>query len=264
MMSELLSTLIMTRLREAADKLVRPKERNGTLDRLTEACNDIANGKARAIIKEGLPDAEVSYRRSPVLIKPPRVEEYVSARRALDVKARRMPSNWTGPTATTIGKDTTLLEYVRVREQEQAALAPGKVSQSVDQTLDSVEDMALRTELRFVLAHARQAEQDLRRLKEGMRRMRPTIDIDSLIAGRGAVEMPKSLEVAAVSGVRALPHEGSEEDFKQALIVVLKLTDPKFLSKFGLEFNAEFGNVVERKTRFELITTNELVALRTI
>lgn len=261
-MSESLAARIMARLRDTADRQARPKERNGTLDRLVEACNDIADGKARAIIKEGLPEAEVNYRRPLVLIKPPRVEEYVLARRALDVRARRIPSPWTGPTATTIRKDAGLLEYVRVREQEQAAVVPGKVKQSVDQTLDRIEDMALRTELRFLLSHARQAEHDLRRLKEGMRKLRPTIDVESLISGRGTGKMPELEQ----SGIGALPvhHKSGGDNLAHAFTAVLKLTNQRLLSKCGLEFSEEFGNVVERKTRFELITADELAALRAI
>lgn len=262
-MSELLSAQIMTRLRDEASKQARPKERNGTLDRLVEACNHIASGEARAVIKEGLPDFEAYYRRTPTLIKPPRVEEYVLARRMLDVKARHMPSSWTGPIAATIRKDPGLLEYVRVREQEQAAVAPGKVVPSVDQTLDRIDDMALRSELRFVLARARQAEHDLIRLKLGMRKLRPTIDVESLITGRGTGEMPNACSASEIPAL-PVPHRRSDTDLMHGIATVFKLMNSEFLAKFGLEFNAEFGNVVERRTRFELITAEELAALRAI
>ena len=260
-MSESLSNQIMARLREEASKQSRPKERILTLDRLVEACDDIANGKARQIIRQGLPDAEIYYHRTPTLIKPPRIEEYIRARRALDVHARRTPSSWTGPLATTIRKDPKgLLEYVRVREQEQQAAAPNKVSRSIEQKLDQIEDMALVAELRFVLARARQAQHDLLRLKEGMRKLRPTIDVESLISGRGAGAIPYE-----PAGTPALAQRGkSEGDLSRALTAVLKLMNPKFLSKCGLEFNSAFGNIVERKTRFELITADELSALRAI
>jgi hypothetical protein len=161
--------------------------------------------------------------------------------------------------ATTIRKDAGLLEYVRAREQEQGASAPAKVTPSVDQILDRVEDMALRAQLRFIMAKARQAEHDLRRLKEGMRKLRPTIDIDSLIAGNpieGSLSTPQPL---ALSG----PAERNDTALR-ALTAVMKLSATSVLSKCGLEYNEEFGNVVERKTRFELFTSEELAALRSI
>ena len=142
-MNQTLSGKLMEKLRRDADTLARPVERHRTLDRLLEACNDIASGKARGIVKQGLPEAEVNFRRSYTRIKPPRIEEYVLARRSMDVKAGSAPSAWTGPMAATIRKDGALLEYVRVRESEQAGVAPEKVTPTIDQTLDRIEDIAL-------------------------------------------------------------------------------------------------------------------------
>lgn len=253
-MSELLSSQIIAKLRSAADTQARPKERHGTLNRLEEACGDIASGRARVIIKSGLPDAEMHYRRSPTLIKPPRIEEYVLARRAMDVKAKRIPSIWTGPTAATIRKDVSLLEYVRVREQEQAAVRPGKIANSAERLLEQVEDLGARTELRFLLARARRCEQDIQRLKEGLRSMRPSLDIDALMAGR--------IEGLQAPSIQAFARE--DVNVSLAVNAILRLTDTTFLSKCGLELDAEFGNVVERRTRVELISSDELSALRAL
>jgi hypothetical protein len=261
-MSELLSSMMLKGLRESANKLARPAERHATLDRLVEACDAIAGGEAHATLMKANSDAEIHFRRRPTLVKPPRVEEYVYARRVIDVTAKR-PSAWTGPIATTIRKDAGLLEYVRAREQEQIATVPGKVTPSVDQTLDMVEDMALRAQLRFILAKARRAEQDLRRLKEGMRKLRPTIDLEQLMAGHISTDrqgLPAQPLIPAVLG----DSPDREAILLQALTAVMKLSTPGLLSKCGLELSVEFGNVVERKTRFELITADELSALRSV
>lgn len=262
-MSDALSTQIFARLRSEADQSSRPKERHGTLDRLFEACNDISSGKARAIVKEGFSDAEVNFRRSPTLIKSARIEEYVFARRAIDAKAKRVPSQWTGPVSTTIRKDTDLREYVQVRQQEQTAAVVGKVSESSDKLLDKIGDLALASEIRFVLSKARQTENDFKRLKAGMRMLRPTFDIDGLING---LTRPENFTEQVPAELPALPapQPFDAKTLKVFTTAVLKLTDGKFLSKFGLELNLDYGNLVERKTRFELFSSEELAALKAL
>ncbi len=259
-MSDALSSRILERLRSEADASVRPKQRNATLDRLVEACNDITSGKALAIIKRGLPDVEVNFRRQPVKLIPIRIQEYVEARLAIDVTARIARSEWTGPRDLTIRKDPGLYEYVQIRAQEQLAANPGKLVEKVDRTLDQVEDLALRSKLRFVLAHARQESNDLRRLKAAMRKMRPTIDVDAII--KGIIPVDSSPSASNSGAVPALPSPADDQNSVHAVTAVLKLQNSKFLSKCGLEYSPEFGNVFESKTRFELITNEELVALR--
>jgi hypothetical protein len=260
-MSDQFSDRILVALREDAGKRSRPAERNATIDRLVEACEDIANGRARSVIKEGLPHAEVSFLRACVPIKPPRIHEYVRARFQLDLQARRQHSQWTGPTATTLRKDAKLLEYVRAREQEQLALVPGKVKRSADQVIDEISDLGLRTELRLLFARALQSEQDLNRLKEGMRRMRPTLDIDLLIAGKIT---PRDF----AQQVTALPSDRSKgprkDDLAHAIAALAKLRNSSVLSRCGLELNKDHGNLVEKTTRFELLTRQELEGLRAL
>lgn len=254
-MSETTSEQIMARLRADADERARPKERHGTLDRLKEACDEIASGRALKVVQDGFPEAAFNFRMSPVLVKPPRIEEFVLARRGIDARARRK-SEWVGPMSTTIRKDTSLLEYVRMREQEQLAVSPMKVTKAVERCLDDIEDLGLRAEIRFRLARAAQVEQDLRRLKEGMRRMRPTIDVDALVEGRKQ-EIANDLP-AAQSVAEAKP----SQSVAQLVSAVSRLTDPRSLSKCGLVYNVEFGNVTERSSRFELLTADEVRALR--
>lgn len=254
-MSDSLSSQLMAALRIDADDRLRPKERHGTLDRLEEACNAIAAGGALAVVRDGYPDAAFNFRRTPVLVKPPRIEEYILARRGIDVQARRVPSPWVGPIATSIRKDAKLLEYVRTREHEQLALSPTTVSKSVERALDQIEDLGLRAELRFRLARARQSESDLRRLKDGMRAMRPTVDIDALIEGRKS-------DAGASASLAALVVVQDKQIAADLVTAVMKLTDARALAKCGLEFSDSFGNVIERKSRFELLTSNEVRALK--
>lgn len=260
-MSDLVSHQLLEKLREAANGQLRPGERNGTLDRLVEACDAIASGQAHVVVKEGLPHAEFNFKRKPTLIKPPRIEEYVLARRALDLGKKRIPSTWTGPMAVTIRKDPALLEYVRTREQEQVAGAGGRVAPSADRVIDRIEDLALRSELRLLLARGRHAEQDLLRLKSAMRRLRPTFDVERLVLG---AENNASGVPATSSHTLPAPAGATDAKLRLAAIAIMRLSDQRFLAQFGLELSAEFGNVIERRTRAELISAEELAAFQTL
>lgn len=253
MTSESLSTRMLASLRKEADESSRPKERNGTLSRLEEACNAIASGSARAIVGQGLPSAEVNFRRSPVRIVPPRIEEFVLAKRALDGRAGRIPSSWTGPTATTLRKDRKLLDYVRARDQELAAASGRFVPKTADKLLDDVQDLALRSELRLLLARGRQAETDLIRLRQGMRMLRPTVNIDLLIAGNPGQGEPESGGNALAIRETLDTHDVG----RRLLSIASKLTNSSALSRFGLEVHPEFENIVERKTKAELLDSDE-------
>ncbi|QEE24398.1 hypothetical protein CS053_07675 [Rhodanobacter glycinis] len=87
-MSELISEQILARLKKEAGETGRPEQRLATLERLVEACNAVADGSALSLMQKGNPAAEAHFRRRWVSIVPPRIEDYVIARRALDLLAR--------------------------------------------------------------------------------------------------------------------------------------------------------------------------------
>lgn len=252
-MSEMLSKQLMTSLREHAASCGRPNERNGTLDRLEEACDAIASGKAAGLIDRVLPDLAFRYRRPLVIIRPARIEEYVQARRLADGTAKRLPSRWTGPTAITIRKDARLLEYVKTRAAEQEGGVAAKVPDSAESMLSSVPDLSLRAELRLRLAKGHQAQQDLLRLREAMRLLRVPSEL------YGASETPALGSDIAVPADTFLA-----EAVSIAAQVLGKLTTTQHLVRCGLEYVAEVGNVVERRTRYELLTADDIQALRRI
>lgn len=260
-MSEPISSGLMDTLRRDAESSSRPKQRSATLDRLIKACDDIASGQALAIVKQGAPELAVYFRRQPVKLLPVRIQDYVEARYAIDVHAKKS-SEWTGPRDLTIRKDAGLYDYVRARARECEATAPGKLTKSADRLLDQVEDLPLQAELRFALAHGKQATHDLMRLKDVFRKLRPTIDVEAVIRGVTATGEAACLEapepaVSHTSGVSA-------EVMDQAVRAVMKLQDPLSLSRCGLKFNIENGNVVELRTKAELLTSEELLALRVL
>lgn len=249
------SELIIFRLREEADRMERPEIRHATLDRLVEACDAIASGEARKVIKQGYPKAEVNFQRPPVAIKPPRVEEYVVARRAIDQRKGVSPSSWTGPVAASLRKEMDgMLAYVRAREEEQGTTRIPKTATPVEEALESLSDHVLKTRLRRELAEGRQAVHQLAVLKRAISTLRPTFDIDDFVRG--------DLAESAAPSVQALPAPPRlmNNREQEALSVLLaRLTNDVELSEFGLTFDGR--RVKHRDTRGTLVSPEMLSAL---
>jgi len=249
------SELIMVRLRGEADHMERPEIRHATLGRLVEACDAIASGEARKVIKQGNPKAEVYFQRPPVSIKPPRVEEYVAARRAIDQRNGVSPSSWTGPVAASLRKEMDgMLAYVRAREEEQGKTRIPKTATPVEEALESLPDHILKARLRRELAEGRQAVNQLAVLKRAICTLRPTFDIDAFIRG--------DLTESAAPSVQALPAparlvNSGEQEALSALLA--RLTDDGGLSEFGLTFDGR--RVKHRNTRDTLVSPEALSAL---
>lgn len=250
---------ILSQLRDDAQVCGRPSERLATLQRLEESCDAIASGQAESVIRAGLPEALHNFRRKPVLIRPPRIEEFVLAKRTLDLKAKRLPSPWSGPMATSLRKDVALLEYVRARAAEQLAAGGSQAAPSVEKLLDGVTDVAIRSELRFVLAQGRQARQDLLRLKEAMRKLRPTLpSVDASSVGSDCPGMDISSVLPPAADI------ARDATQANALIAFKKLINPSHLARCGLEYVPSSGCVVERKTRIEFLSRDEVNALNVL
>lgn len=254
LVTELLSEMVLARLRDEAAKCGRPKERLATLDRLTEACDAIASGAARKLVQRYRPDAAFHFARATTPIIPPRVDDYVRAKQAED-GARRQATSWTGPTATTLRKDKGLLEYVRARAAEQGAAVAPRTPDSLEALLAGVTDLALRAELRIRLARGHRAEQDALRLKQAMRLLRAPMDIEPPGAGTRALPRPTDEEVSAVPRADVVA---------TAILILGKLTTKQHLARCGLEYLPDVGNLVERRTRYELLTREDLRALASL
>lgn len=258
------SSLILARLRAEADKLERSDIRHATLNRLVEACDAIASGAARKVIRQGNPQAEIHFQRTPVSIKPPRIEEYVVARRLIDQRNDILQSDWTGPIASSIRKESRgLLAYVRAREAEQQITPIPKARAPVEEALEAIEDRILKMRLRRELAQARQATNELAVLKRAMLTLRPTFDIDSVIRSAGSTLPSDAANPVAAS----LP-----ETNKKAVELVVQppglealrslfrlLSDDSQLSEFGLTFDGR--RVKHRDTRTTLVSAEALAAL---
>lgn len=256
------ATQILERLRIEAQALGRPEQRLATLDRLEEACNDIASGKAAEYVQAAA-RAEPSFKgtydtyfkRPPIAIRPPRIEEYVKARRTLDQR-KGIKSIWTGPTGVTIrGEAEGMLAYVRRREAEQDN--PGKKvkrSPALEDYIDQIPDLSGRQAVRFALDDGREAKRQLHLLKQGLLKI-PGIDVHAILGQRsGSSALPAPVESAS-------PTLGLSEAETEALQkLVERLTDSTALAGHDLEYD---GNRIKNKaTKAALVEKPELAVLK--
>lgn len=256
------SDKIMERLRIEAQERGRPAQRLATLDRLEEACNDIASGKASEFIRSaGQADPSLKeaydnhYKRGVVAIKPPRIEEYVKARRIFDQR-KGVKSAWTGPTSVTLRSEPDgMLAYVRKRETEQENLArKGKRSPALDDDIDQIADMSTRQRVRFALDDGREAKRQLNLLKQGLVKI-PGIDVHAIL------EQHFDPAARSTSTTSALLSSGLTAADTQILRnLVARLTDVTTLASHELEYDGQ--RIKNKATNQALIEKPELAVLK--
>lgn len=257
-MSEPLSSVILARLRADAKSLGRPDVRNRTLDRLEAACDAISDGTARAVVKRGNPSAYGNWRTPHLAIIPPRIEEYVLARRAIDLKEGVYSSEWTGPVASSLRKEGDgMLAYIRAREHERRTPTEKKEASRTQQEwwhlVDSIEDDTLKARLMRELSEGREAKNQVTALKAAVRLCSVTFDIEAYLRGgnpANAVALP------------ALPPPEAIFPMDEIVRLVERLTSLQELACFDLECDGK--RVKQRRTKATLIEAPELAALRAL
>lgn len=260
-MSELLSEQVLRRLRYEAAETGRPDQRLATLERLVQACDAVADGSALPVVQRGNPAAEMHFRRRWVSIVPPRIEEYVIAKRAIDRKeGRRSP--WTGPVASSLRKEGDgMLAYVRARELERKGTLESGVSERPHpwwHLLEGITDEKVRLLLMRALAEGCEAKKQVAALKRAVLLCSSAFDVDAYLRGE---EQPsdKRPDAAssqiATSGSRIVPKAAAEP--LSALLG--RLRNNKLLAGFELEYDG--ARVRQRVTKETLVSSIELAAV---
>lgn len=160
------SEVILLRLKAEADKFGSPERRHATLERLEEACNKLETG-FRQSTKNG---SKVTTSRTIYKINPSNIEKVVRE------------NGWPGPTRSFIAnRESGLLDYVHCREEERVAKSgiTSPLDKSNESILGKIDDVELRQMVRREIERRRRAEQELKLLKEGLRKI-PQIDIRTL------------------------------------------------------------------------------------
>lgn len=256
-MSTVPSAEIMAQMRLDAQKLGRPEVRLATLERLVVACNAIADGSAKAIIRKGNAQALRDFAAISVPIIPPRVEAYVHARRAIDLKEGVPKSLWTGPVASSIRKERDgMLAYVRQRDLERrpSRSVPRNASKNEWwQLVDDVHDEVVKLRLMRLLSDGQKSAREVVALKGAVRLCSPNFNIDGYLSGQQSTyassEIPRLAGTSGVSDQNAL-----------LTSLVDRLTTPASLAAFDLEFDGQ--RVRQIATKEPLVTMEELAVLR--
>lgn len=260
-MSESLSSQILARLRREAEKLGRPEQRLATLERLVEACNSIADGSARAIVRRGNLSAEVNFRRASTPIIPPRIQDYVLARRTIDQRKGIGGSVWTGPVASSLRKEGDgMLAYVRAREQERVATAsPLKAATKLEwwHLVDGVTDDAVKARLMRELSEGSEAKRAVATLKAAVRLCSPSFDVDAYLRGDESCATPVSTPALPSPKDGAALSPGSKTAIAQ---LTSRLTDNTALAAFDLEWDGK--RVRQRTSKETFASLDEIAALQ--
>lgn len=256
---EVLSTKILERLRREAAETGRPDQRNATLDRLVEACDAIADGTAGSVVAKGNAAAKGSFRGESVPINPPRIENYVIARHAIDVQNGEERSPWTGPVASSLRKEMNgMLAYVRARELERRSRSSGAekpASEGWWRLVDGIADEAVRLKLIRELSEGAEARKSVTALKAAVRLCSASFDIDAYLRGE---TQPASQSLPSPSGQLSLD-AAQRRSLRQ---LAKRLTDKGELAGFDLEFDGK--RVRQRSTKSPLIRAEEVEVLRLI
>lgn len=168
------SESILTRLKNEAEKFSLPERRLATLERLVEACNILENGfKNVSKNQSKLTSQRIIYK-----INPSNIEKVVRDR------------GWSGPTRSFIASsESGLLDYVKSREDERV-LKHGDIAKKNSSDLEflgRIDDVELRQMVRREIERRKYAEQELKLIKEGLRKW-PQVDVRSLMKNRITAE----------------------------------------------------------------------------
>lgn len=231
------SDLIFARLVEHASQFSFPDKRLATLDRLKNACDLIASGEHIPVE----PGEKFSSRKITRKINPSNIERVVRSK------------SWTGPTRSFIAnKANGLIEYVNAREEERSAKTgtkPKTLPSQLESYLSEIESVEIRQIMRNEVEKRRIAEQEVRIIKEGLRKL-PQVDVRELL--KGPVTMDKMVSATAVA-----QNASSDELMLQVRNFINRLTKGD-LRRLGLKWD---GEDIVAMTNAPVILSSELRAL---
>lgn len=207
------SEIILGRLVEDASKFSMPEKRIGTLERLKNACDLLADGVRLPVQKDAKPFSQQMLQK----INPSNIDKVVRA------------NGWPGPTRSFIAnKQNGLLEYVAAREEERVTIAGDtqKFSSQTEDLLSEISNVEIRQAVRREIERRRIAEQELKIIKSGLKTI-PQIDVRALL--RGPITTQK-METALPSASCDAP-----EELKRLVRTMLERLSKTDLRHMGLK-----------------------------
>lgn len=218
-----LSEKMMERFMQEALGMESSK-RAGTLSRLREACDAILSGEAEKLARNPVAKEDPAFfrQRRPKL-STPMIERYVKMRQRLEGAG----SDWTGPVAVTIRKDSDLDNYYKQRLAEVAPLRTRRLSarpraQHIEAAIGGL-PLTDQSIIREALDEGRQSKRELDMLRHALRNI-PGLDLDAVLSGGRPQPTYQLLEALPAAERRILK------------MLVTRITDPDALRETGLVF----------------------------
>lgn len=151
-----------------------------------------------------------------------------------------------GPNAQTIYNDKSLDRYVEARKSEATLRKRRKAPVSLQQQIESIEDLELKSHLRVLYDDRITLRKKLEMISSALANLNPPLDLEFIFTGRSAPELKRETNIMAV-----------DERYKIALSHVLKqLLENSTVVRFGLD--VDDGDIVSRGMRETLISKVEL------
>jgi hypothetical protein len=245
------SRKIMDRLRTEAAGGPRSNVRLATLRRLEEACDDLANGRARQLSLEAGRDEPTFGSPKRPNINPQAIHAYIRLRSRLDAAngITGEASQWIGPHSVTIRADPEgLYAYVKARQAEVLGLPKRRPERTrarrVDEIIAGIADTNDRLQIMDVVEDGYAAARRYAILTAALRKI-PEIDIETLISGHPDKSRTPDPEILSAL---------SQQDRLALRRFTDRLQDEKWLAAFGLRYDG-------RRVRMAMAPGTQLVTM---
>lgn len=148
-----------------------------------------------------------------------------------------------GPNAQTISNDTGLRSYVSARKNELDVSTRKKSRYPLDNDIEEIPDIDLRSRMRILAESNRTLEKKLRIITNALMKLNPPLDLDAMFRGDPVTNFKSQSKLA---------NPITPDQIDALARIVATLQDHERLRRAGLEISD--GDVIGRGLR-ELITT---------
>ena len=158
-----------------------------------------------------------------------------------------------GPNAQSISNDKALRAYVDSRRGEADLARRGKPRSPLDQDIEGIPDLDLRSRMRLLAEDYRLLRKRFRILTEALAKLNPPLDLDILLSGRPVAQPEKSAALSA-----RIP----DDQVAALRRVVGFFRDAERVRRAGLDVDS--GDIIGRGLRETVVEERDIVLLETL